>query len=129
MAYFAAVFASGFAFGVVRQVWLAPWLGRSTAVFIELPLMLFVSFAVARWITRRAPLTTRREAVGIGAIGFLLLLIGEALIGVWLRGLSWAEYLAHFGTPDGAASLAAYVVFGLAPLLIVERHERGLGRK
>lgn len=119
--YVSAVFATGFAFGVLRQVWLAPWLGRSTAIYIELPLMLLVSFAVALVVTARSPTPTPREALHIGAIAFGLLLIAEALVGLLLRGLSWADYWAHFETPEGAASLAAYVLFGFAPLLTTFR--------
>lgn len=121
LVYFAAVFATGFAFGVVRQVWLAPWLGRSTAIYIELPLMVLVSFAAARVVMARTPAPTRREAMWIGAVAFGLLMVAEALIGLWLRGLSWPEYWAHFRKPDGAASILAYVLFGLAPLLTASR--------
>lgn len=68
--YFAAVFTTAFAFGVVRQVWGTPWLGHSTAIYIELPLMLLVTFAVARVVTEHVPTPTSREAMQNGAVAF-----------------------------------------------------------
>lgn len=118
LVYFAAVFATGFFFGVVREVWLAAAVGRSTAVYLELPLMLIVSFIVARAVVGRKLASTRSDAARIGLIALVLLLVSEAAIGLMVRRMSWAEYLAHFGTGEGAASLAAYVMFGLMPLIV-----------
>ncbi|MDQ7010342.1 MAG: hypothetical protein Q9M29_00840, partial [Mariprofundaceae bacterium] len=44
IAYFAMVFAAGFMLGIVRVMLLAPNVGETLAVAIELPIMLAVSW-------------------------------------------------------------------------------------
>lgn len=135
LVYFAAVFATGFVFGVVREVWLVAAVGRSTAVYLELPLMLIVSFTVARAVVRRTHGSIRSDTARIGLLALVLLLVAEAVVGLMVRRMSWAEYMAHFGTGEGAASLAAYVMFGLMPLIVAlagicykDFSRRGTGR-
>ena len=52
-AYFALVFAAGFALGVVRVLVLAPRLGALSAVALELPLILTVSWIACGWVLKR----------------------------------------------------------------------------
>ena len=52
-AYFAIVFVVGFALGTIRTLWLVSRLGVRAAELLEMPVMVFASFLVARWIVAR----------------------------------------------------------------------------
>ena len=52
VAYFAVVFAAGFGLGVIRMLVVIPRVGETVAVLIEAPVMLGISWPVARRLTR-----------------------------------------------------------------------------
>lgn len=84
--YWAVVFAFAFVVGVGRTLWLAPWVGAAWAVVLELPLVLGASWLAARTLTRRHGITSRRQALAMGALAFALLLLAEALLARALAG-------------------------------------------
>ena len=115
------------AFAIVYVVWGSTYLGIRVAVETIPPFMLsatrsFVAgallFAFARWRARaeRRPLPSRAEWRGAWIMGFLMFVMGNAL-------LSWAETRIDSG-------LAALVV-GAIPLwvVILERFKPWEGRK
>ena len=53
-AYWAAVFALGFALGTIRVLWVIPLVGLMPATLIELPLILTGSWLAAGWLVRRS---------------------------------------------------------------------------
>jgi hypothetical protein len=117
--YFALTFAAGWILGPIREFWVIPRLGRTVGFLLEAPLMLVVSFLVARWVVRRVavpPTLQTRALVGLVALGMLLV---AELLGAWgLRGLSPADYLASFGSRPGAVTAATLPFFAAIPLLI-----------
>ena len=52
-AYFAIVFAVGFALGTVRTLFLASRFGEQLAVVMELPIILGASWIACGWVLRR----------------------------------------------------------------------------
>lgn len=124
--YFALTFAAGWILGPIREFWVIPRLGRTAGFLFEAPLMLVVSFAVARWVMRRLavpPALTARALVGHVALG--LLLIAES-IGAWgLRGLSLMDYLASFHSLPGAVTAASFLLFAAMPMIVGRRRSRG----
>ena len=75
IAYALAVFAVGFVFGTLRVLFVEPVLGAAAAVAVELPLMLGVSWLVAKAVLRRLPVARRlspRAAMTAVALGVLL---------------------------------------------------------
>lgn len=111
--YFLWVFAAGFVLGVVRELWLAPWLGARAAELAEMPVMWLVIVLAARWTVRRFTLSASvptRLATGMLAVGWLLL--AEIALVLSLRGLTLAEYL---GGRDPVAGTA----YALSLLLMV----------
>ncbi|MFI9654028.1 hypothetical protein ABGV17_04755 [Guyparkeria sp. GHLCS8-2] len=93
--YFLWVFAAGFVLGVLRELWLAPWLGARTAELAEMPVMWLVIVLAARWTVRRFALSTTvptRLTTGLLAVGWLLL--AEVALVIGLRGLTLTEYFA-----------------------------------
>ena len=118
-AYFALVFAAGFALGVVRTLYFVPRYGDRAAELLEAPVMLVVSFVAARWIAGRLsmPYAPGRR-LAIGAIGLVLMLGAELILVLPVRGLTIEEY---FVTRDSVAASAYYfllAVFALMPALV-----------
>jgi hypothetical protein len=116
-AYFALVFAVGFALGAVRTVALAPRLGETAAVAVELPVMLALSWLACRWCARFA---TPRAAVSrlvMGGVALALLLVAEAAVGVLLLGRTLAAHLASYAAPGALLGLPAQLAFAAFPTI------------
>jgi hypothetical protein len=119
--YFALVFGAGFLLGTIRVLLVVPRLGVRTAELIEMPVMMLVSFLVARWIILRFPVlpsTTERIAIGIVA---LVLLLGTEFTFIWLQGRTISEYVAGRDPVAGTAYLIALGVFAFMPLVVARR--------
>ena len=122
--YFAAVFAFAFVMGVVRTLFIAPRVGAVAAVAIELPIIIGVSFLVARRMLRGHALSLG-ERGAIGAIAFILLMIADATLSVVMRRESVAVWAANLVTPLGLLGLAGQIGFGLMPLFIGDEQAAG----
>ena len=115
-AYFAIVFAVGFALGVPRVLWLAPALGERAAELIELPVMMLASALAARWLGARLRVPAAAGArLSMGGIALALLLATEFGVVLALRGLSIADYLAGRDPLSGAAYALSLLAFALWP--------------
>lgn len=124
-AYFALVFAAGFALGTLRVLVLAPALGPLAAVALELPVMLAISWVVARWSVLRHGVPARAAPrLVMGALAFALLIAAEAALGIWGFGQTARGFVAAFSTPEGALGLAGQAAFGLMPLALLAGRRR-----
>ncbi len=73
--YFACVFGAGFALGPLRILWVVPRFGVRTAELMEMPIMLAVIVAAARWAVRRLAVPPEAATrVGMGCVALALLL-------------------------------------------------------
>ncbi|MGX7896439.1 hypothetical protein [Tsuneonella sp. HG222] len=115
--YFAAIFALGFVLGSARVLWLAPRLGQVSAVLLELPLMLAVSWLAARRLTRRYHVADARDALAMGGLAFALLLATELAFALAL-GSSAGEWLTGLGETPGLIGLVGQAGFGLMPVAV-----------
>ncbi len=122
--YFAVVFAIGFALGTLRTVWIAPAIGATAAVLVEVPIILLVSFVVARRIITGALIGSRGEALGAGAVAFAMLMVAEAGLAVLVFGQSFDVWLADLWRGPGIIGLAGQIVFALMPFLVLWRYGR-----
>ena len=122
--YFLLVFATGFALGTIRVLWLEPRLGVMVAELLEMPFMLVAIILAARWVVARfaVPLN-RRIPMGLVALG--LLIVAEATLVLGLRGLTLADYLATRDPVSGSVYLAMLVVFTLMPAWVSRRRPAG----
>jgi hypothetical protein len=111
--YFGAVFALGFALGVLRTVVLLPLTGPLVAVAIELPLMLGASWWMAGRLRRRWPLAPE-SALAMGGIAFVLLMAAEAGISL-ASGRSLVQHLALYAESAHQLGLAGQLAFALFP--------------
>ncbi len=115
--YFAAVFAFAFAMGVARTLVVAPRLGATVAVLLELPLVLGASWLVVRRLLRNRHFRLSQRAA-VGVIAFVLLMVSEALLAGVLRGQSLGEWALDLVTPLGLIGLAGQVGFAAMPVLV-----------
>jgi hypothetical protein len=118
----AAVFAAGFALGVLRTLVLAPLLGELGAVMVELPAILTISWLVCTRILQRWPLSPP-SAAAMGAIAFLLLMLAEAGLSTLLAGRSLAEHLALYAQLPHQVGLAGQLAFALFPWMQARRSQ------
>ena len=118
IAYFALVFAIGFALGAIRVLFVAPQLGAAGAVAIELPVMLALSFVACRRLVRRFAVPPAVNArLLMGAIAFALLMAGELGVSVFAFGRSAAQHFATCGALEAQLGLAAQLLFAAFPVL------------
>lgn len=117
-AYFATVFAAGFALGTMRVLVLEPKLGALGAVLMETPFMLAASwFLCGVWVKRFSVEAALAPRLAMGALAFALLIAAEAALGLYGFGRPLAELLAVYGTAPGAVGLTGQILFGLFPVL------------
>lgn len=124
-AYFAWVFAAGFALGWIRVPLLEPRLGTRWSELAELPLMLVAVVLAARWTVRRfrlPPEPGARWTVGLVALGGMLL--AELGVLVVLRGLPLHAFLTARDPVSGPAYFAALALFGAMPRLLLLRPQK-----
>ena len=112
------VFLAGFVLGTVRTLWLTPALGERAAELAELPVLVLVSWRVARAVVGRLtdPTWPRRMAVGLGALG--LLVLAELGVVTLVRHQSLAAYVADRDPVAGLAYVAALLAFAAAPVAV-----------
>ena len=116
--YFLVVYVVGFALGVVRVLLVAPRLGATAAVLIELPVMLAASWLACRRIVEHMAVPRRAGArAAMGASAFGLLMLGEALLGIVAFGQTPGVQIAALHEIPGLIGLGGQVMFALLPLL------------
>ncbi len=114
--YFALIFAAGFVLGTIRTLVVIPMLGELGAVLVELPVILSIAWAVCGRLLRGRRLTAG-EAAAMGAAAFLLLMLGEAGLSLWLAGRTMAEHLALYAEPPHLIGLMGQLAFAAFPFL------------
>ncbi len=116
--YFAAVFAIAFCLGTVRVLLVAPRLGETLAVLLELPVVLWASWACCGALVTRLAVSPRPgDRVMMGGVAFVVLQAAEALVAIFVFGRSPTVYLAAFTTLAGQLGLAGQIAFALIPLV------------
>jgi hypothetical protein len=120
--YFAIVFGAAFVFGVIRTLWVAPSVGETMAVLIEVPALIVVMAITARWVPYALNLS--RSFIPLAAMGLLALLLqqaGDFTVGLLVRGRSPADQLAYLLTPAGLIYVVAVLLFAAMPVLVNRR--------
>lgn len=114
--YFLIVFAFGFAMGTIRTFLVEPRIGSRSAELLEAPFMLMMIVFGARWAVKRNRLSRSFDLIGTGVIGLTLLLATEFTAVLWLRGISFMEYVESRDPIAGAVYILLLMAFGLMPL-------------
>ncbi len=113
--YFIAVFQVGFLLGILRVLWLEPWLGTRSAELLEMPFMLVAIMFASRWVVRRMRLDHIKEPLWAGLFALALLLIAEVAVVLELRGVSISDYVHDRDAVTGTIYLIMLWVFALFP--------------
>lgn len=120
--YFAVVFVIAFALGTIRTIWIAPAIGATAAVLVEVPIILLVSFFVARHFIGGALIGSRGKALGAGAVAFAMLMVAEAGLAGLVFGQPFDVWLADLWRVPGIIGLAGQILFALMPFLVFWRY-------
>ena len=109
----------GFIFGTIRVLLFVPRLGETSAVILEIPLILVASWFVCRWCVNRLDVAATVPARSLmGLVAFLVLMSAEVGLGAVL-GRSLVDQVAAYGSQAGAIGLAAQVIFAMFPVVQV----------
>lgn len=117
--YFAIVFTVGLTFGPIRVLWLEPKIGEVLAAICEAPFLVVAMIFASRWIP--SVVGMRRDLVSLGLMGLGALAIQQAAdlaVGIYLRGITSAEQIAHFATGPGLIYAGLLVAFAAMPILL-----------
>lgn len=117
--YFTIAFLFGFAFGAIRSTWIAPLVGKLSAVAIELPLMLIVSRLACGWCLQRFSIERLPARVTTGLVAFALLMLAEASLSIFAFGQSLTAHLTGYLSPPEALGLLGQICFGAMPLVLL----------
>lgn len=116
LAYTAAVFAVAFVLGTIRVSLVAPRLGDLIAVLLEAPIVLAVSWQLARACLRRFRVASdARSRLLMGGVAFTFLMALELVVSVVAFGETLASYFSTFRTMPGIVGLATQVCFAAIP--------------
>jgi hypothetical protein len=116
--YFLLVFGAGFVLGTGRVLIVVPLLGERAAELLEMPLMLAVIVAAARWVVRHRLDGRQSSALSVGFIAMGLVLLADLAVGIWLRGMSVTDVFLDRDPVSGATYYAALLLFALMPAII-----------
>jgi hypothetical protein len=106
--------------GITRTLVVAPRLGAPTAVLLEVPIIVVVSWAVARSLLRPHVFTLPQRSA-MGATAFMLTMVSEVVLAEILRGQSVIGWATAVLTPLGLIGLAGQIAFAIVPI-VVARH-------
>lgn len=116
--YFLLVFAAGFAMGTLRVLAIAPALGETAAVVVELPVMLAISWLAARVIVGRFAVPARIGArLLMGGLAFALLMFAEVGVSVTAFQRSIGEHFSAYLAAPALLGLAGQIAFALFPAM------------
>lgn len=114
--YFTVVFAAGFVLGALRMLVLAPTLGASAAIVVEVPFILLISWLVCRAIVDRMEVPASvSHRVAMGAVAFAILMIAELALSMVLLGRSFSQHLLAYAAAANMLGLGAQIAFALFP--------------
>jgi len=114
--YFTVMFGLGFLLGVIRTLFLEPWLGAAWAVTMEAVPMIAAMLLVAPWSARLFEVPPSiLPRLGMGAVALLLLVLAETALDALFRGsLLWAE---RARTTAGQIGIGLQLLYAAMPAL------------
>ena len=121
LTYFVIVFVAGFLLGVVRVLLVVPKLGVRSAELIEMPLMLLITIASAKFIVRWFAIQSIRDRLTTGFFALFLMIAAEFVLVLRVRGLTLPQYFEERDPVSGTLYYVVLILFGLMPWLIAHK--------
>lgn len=116
--YFMLIFAIGFLLGAMRELFLLPWLGKTLAVVIELPIILGAAWVIcSRLVTGFEVPATPRDRLIMGGVAFALLMVAEFCLAALVFGRGPLQHLLDYANPWALLGLAGQLLYAIFPLL------------
>ena len=112
-----AAFAIGFAFGVVRVIFVVGAIGPIASVILELFVLLPILWFVARWICDRWKIATYGACFVVGLTAVALLLSLEAVFAGGVMKQALAAYIGSVLSPAGLIGLCGQLLLAWLPAL------------
>ncbi len=116
--YFLIIFAVAFVLGVLRVLLLAPAIGESMAILLEVPLLLVLSWFVCAWLVERGDIgKALGERLLMGGTALTLILVAEIPVSVFMIGRTLAEHFTIYATSGALIGLIGQIVMALFPAI------------
>ena len=119
--YFVIVFGAGFAFGVIRTLWVVPKAGVRTAELMEMPLMVAVIILACRSVVRLFALPYIWPRIAMGLSSLSMLIGAELILNSWVTGRPASAFISDRDPVSGTAYFCALGLFAAMPLLVGRR--------
>ncbi len=116
--YGGVTFVAGFFFGALRELVFIPLAGNRAGHWIEFPLMLAATAAIAFFAVKRLPDPSRRKLLQLGIAGTLLLLLIEGAFALYVLRVPMEKYLASFDVSAGQLFPFGLLFMCIAPYAI-----------
>jgi hypothetical protein len=130
LVYFAIVFAAGFLLGILRVLAVAPRLGESSAVLIELPVMLAVAWVTCGWLIRRYAVNgALAPRLIMGGVAFVMLMPAEMGVAVFGFEQTVVQHVAAYSTVAAVLGLWGQIAFALFPVVQLFARRVDAGRE
>jgi hypothetical protein len=124
--YFLIVFGTGFVLGTLRVLLLLPRFGTRVAELMEMPFMFIAIVIGARLTVRRFRLqASPAMSVVVGLVALCLVLAMEFTVVLWLRGMTFSDYLAQRDPVSGTVYYLMLIVFAAMPWLVARYYRAG----
>jgi hypothetical protein len=123
--YFAIVFGAGFVLGTLRVLLLLPRFGTRAAELMEMPFMFIAIMLGARLTARRFRLhTSPPMSIVVGMVALCLVVMLELTVVLWLRGMTFSNYLTERDPISSTVYYLMLLIFGVMPWLMVQRSRK-----
>ena len=116
LTYYSIIFAFAFGLGVARGLLIAPLIGETAAVLIEILIALLASRMVARRLIHNRQFSLAQLLI-VGAIAFGLTIVSEAALAGVIRHQSLDQWANSLTSSLGLVGLAGQIGFALMPTL------------
>ena len=117
--YFLLFYLASFALGTLREFFVIPYVGLTTALLIEVPIVAAISYFAALFVLDRAPdVKNASDRFLVGCIAFILLMIAEEAMRRILNGISILTLWADVTPLAIIAKIAGLFLFVMMPLFI-----------
>lgn len=112
-----AIYAAGFALGLVRALLVTPSIGERRAQLMEAPVVVLIGFFLAGRVCNRLRARPRGALILAGSVGIVVLLALEVATGILLRGSSARDALVNPDPVAGSVYYAAVLLLLVLPSL------------